>query len=222
MAMLDGPLARQIGLTDGQKASIKALFTQTHAKPDMGAMKAARDQARAVLKADPVDTVALRTLVAKRQADDAARLARQVDLLGQVRDVLTADQREKLAGLATDRVSKLGSHQPKAGGTHKGHGPQLTDDQRTKLKALMAKRMGKPGDRLTAMAAFWRSGDKAALSASLARPDTTDEAVAFLASLDPATRVKLGGMILGGPRHGFRGHGGHGPRAHKSPAPGAA
>lgn len=241
-----GRMAKELGLSADQTAAIKAVMAKYHpqpaTKPDPGARKAKREAFKKLLTSDPLDTAGVKAALEKRRDEAAKRQQKQVDMLGELRDLLTADQREKLAsGIESHKPGAKG--QPPQGGKGQGgkfarrggpaawgHGPQgtregqagdrgkppahakaapLTDEQKAALKAILAKRRGdhKPGDRQAALAAFWRNGDKAALLASLASPDLTDDVVAFLGTLAPDQRAHAGARLLGrgGWRHGFRG-----------------
>ncbi|MDB5100458.1 MAG: hypothetical protein JWM80_4879 [Cyanobacteria bacterium RYN_339] len=195
-----GQIARQLGLTSAQKDQIKAIL-EKHKPPadhkeELAALKG-------LLLADTVDQDALKAWAAARKADFQGHQADRLAVAGELRAVLTDDQRTQLLTLLAKQPPP-----PKAqmdGFRAKMHEHlvaelALTADQQTALTALeeQGKALHDParGKAMRdAVAAFVQSGDQAALgtamSAQLDGRLPVDQIVAFAASLDKGQRSRL-------------------------------
>ncbi|MBC7544387.1 MAG: Spy/CpxP family protein refolding chaperone [Candidatus Sericytochromatia bacterium] len=236
-------LDASLSLTDAQKTSLKAIQDKYRpaAKPtgDATGRDAQRDSLNALMTADTVDQsalkVALAAMHAARPTDDGTRLTQEVTMLAEIRDVLTAEQRDIVANLPKPAAppsgtSAAGMAPPAGKPPHVGMAPPpggspfgpfpigkltLTDAQKALFEA--AKPAGQPPivDRGAAVAAYMRTGDQAALKAALQPPADVapafDGLVTAFASLTREQRTQLTAVAQGG--HGRPdGHGGPGGR----------
>lgn len=198
-APFHGPLARQLGLTADQQAQIKAILAQ-HRPPQPGQHLA---ELKALLTAETVDQAALKAWVEARKAQFQSHQSERLAVAGELRAVLTDDQRAKLlAQLAKDppaghphlEAFKARMRQHLVGdlGLTAGQQAQL-DALHTQLEALRDPARGKA--MREAIAAFVQSGDQAALGAAMqGQLDgrfPVDAVIAFAASLDQGQRTKL-------------------------------
>ncbi|MDB5099084.1 MAG: Heavy-metal resistance [Cyanobacteria bacterium RYN_339] len=196
-------MVQQLGLTAEQQASLKALMEK--ARTSAGAPDAtARERFHALWTAPSVDAAALKALIQEQQAAGAKARDARVASLVEARNILTAEQRAKVADLIEARTGKArperANHRP-----HAQPASTLTAEQQAQLKALGEKRRA-GGQRMQAFVAFARTGDAAALGAAMASPDLADDLVALAGSLSVEQRTQLERRVQmlagfgGGPR----------------------
>jgi Spy/CpxP family protein refolding chaperone len=219
-----GKLVAELGLTPEQIASLKALAakrrTAAPGKQDWQAMKADRQRFTQLWTAEKLDTAALSALLKSHQAAGGARREGRLGLLVEAREILTQAQRDKLAGMLEARATAMASHKPRT--PRQGKNPaNLTPDQQAKFQALAAKRGG--GNHMRALAAFARTGDRAALASTMASPSLVDDFVALAATLSKDQRIALGHRAMAWAGFGFgggmRGHHPGGRRGHRPGKP---
>lgn len=227
-----------VELTAEQKTALKAIAEKympaDAAKPDRAAMEAKRAEAeakhaalKAALTAETFDAAALTAALTPAAADAPAKPAIDPAMLGEVRALLTEEQRAtaiaKLKEAVASPAREKSADAKKADfGAKLAEKLALTDDQKAKLAAVDAARAAAkpdhdPAQRHAAMITFLETGDAAGLTAEHARPQPpVDAIVDFVGSLDATQRAKLGdlGMLLGhgGPALGKGGHGFGGPK----------
>jgi Spy/CpxP family protein refolding chaperone len=196
-----GRMARQLGLTDAQQAQIKAILEQH--KPPQADGQAHLAELKALVLADTVDPAALKALADQRKAEFQSHQAERLAVAGELRAVLTDDQRTKLLALLAKDPPPFKAHLDAfRARIHERLAADLglSADQQAALTALdeQAKAMPDParGKAMReAVAAFVQSGDQAALGtamrAQLDGKSPVDQLIAFAASLDKAQRTKL-------------------------------
>lgn len=218
-------LIRKLGLTAEQQERLKAIAQAYRTEAQSAGMQstetpaagtphadwmAKRDELKALLLAEALDTAALKAFIEQAADAHAQRIPRLTAMLAEMREVLTEPQREQLAtALAERRPSRHfeGMRRHMAARFFADLG--LTTEQQAAFDALKAKleAMREQGAHREAMIAFTRTGDRQALAAALSkRPDLpVDEALAFLASLDRSQRQTLVSKLerFGGHRKGF-------------------
>jgi Spy/CpxP family protein refolding chaperone len=221
-----GMFGKQLGLTDAQKAQMKAIALKYRpaAKPDFKAQQA---QLKALLSASTVDGPALKAFLLARQDELMGKADTRVAMMGEMRGVLTDAQR---AQLVTQLNAPAKEHKARFEGLKTQIRDRLlgdmnlTADQKAKLDALQAKMeslrtSGAGQAHKAAFARFVQDGDQAALKASMANAGAmmpVDEVVAVATSLDKTQRDKLiakfeaFAKLRGG--HG-RGHGHYGAKS---------
>jgi Spy/CpxP family protein refolding chaperone len=193
-----------LDLTADQKTQLKAIMQKAHTSagaPD----RTARQRFHQLWSAPTVDGAALKALLEEQLAAGAKARDARVATLVEARNVLTAEQREKIAAAIEARTAKAGQRPQRP-----QHPSSLSADTQAKLEALMEKRRA-GGNRMAAFAAFARTGDAAALTAALSAPDLSDDLVALATSLSQEERTKLERRVQmlagfgGGMMHGRRG-----------------
>lgn len=239
MAGFGGPMAKSLNLTEAQKAQFKAIAQKHRTAAQSGNHKAQREQLRALLTAPKVDGGALRGFLNARLAEREANAGKRAAMMTEMRNVLSAEQRTKLA------KSLSAGHPGKAHGKGhgKGHGEgkakfegkrqemhdklsadlKLTPAQKAAFDALQAKVAATRADASArgagrqAFARFVETGDAAAFQASMknrfAGKVPVNELVAVAESLNQEQRKKLLPKLASLAQfHG--GHGGKGGRGH--------
>jgi Spy/CpxP family protein refolding chaperone len=205
-----------LNLTADQKAQLKAIMQK--ARTSAGAPdRTLRQRFHALWTAPTVDGAALKALLEERAATGAKARDARVAALVEARNVLTAEQREKIAAAIEARGAKA-TQRPQ----HSPRPSSLSADTQAKLKALVEKRRA-GGSQLAAFAAFARTGDAEALKAAMTPVDLSDDLVALATSLSQEERTKLErrlGMLtgFGGGLMRGRGHGPKGGQHHQRPA----
>lgn len=228
-----GPIAKDLKLTDAQKAQMKAI-AQKHRSQAGTDRKAQRQQLKTLLSAPKVDGNALRAFFNARIQEMDAQSAKRAAMMTEMRAVLTAEQRAQLLkSLNTERPQQARPNQGnpnKANGQRAKFGERMVADlnlnanQKAAFNALQAKfnaTAGTPANRQThrqALAKFIETGDATAFQATMkgtmAGKLPVNELVAFAESLDQTQRQKvlkkferfgMGGQGGQG-RHGGRGH----------------
>jgi Spy/CpxP family protein refolding chaperone len=193
-----GGMLADLNLSADQKAQLKAIMQK--ARTSKGAPdKTARERFHALWSAPTLDQAALKALIQEHQAAGAKAREARVAALVEARNVLTPEQREKVATMLEARGAKMAGHQRPQGKRPHGQQTTLSAEQQAQLKALLEKRRG-AGNRTAAFAAFARTGDTAGLAAAMAAPDLADDFVAFAATLTAEQRTKLErrvGMLAG-------------------------
>lgn len=199
-----------LGLTDDQKAQLKALQPQPKAKtdnaqkPDMSAMKAKRQALIDAFEGDSLDKATLKSLMdalkpaAPSDSDKDARLTAQAERLVKTYAILTAEQRQKLADAKKAMADKMSQVKPAANtanadkfkdAQNKGFDAMATklglnDEQKAALQDLV-----KPSFDATAMQAERdkRKANQDALDSLLTSGTATVDAVkGLLSSNKPA------------------------------------
>lgn len=227
-----GPLAKDLKLTDAQKAQMKAIAQKYRTQGGVD-RKAQRQQLKTLLSAPKVDGNALRAFLNARIQEMDAQGAKRAAMMTEMRAVLTNDQRAQLLkSLNTERPQQA---RPNQNTPNKAHGQRgefgermvkdlnLNANQKAAFNALQAKwnaNAGAPANRQAhrqALAKFIETGDATAFQATMkgtmAGKLPVNELVAFAESLDQAQRQKVlnklerFGMGGGQGRHGGgRGH----------------
>jgi Spy/CpxP family protein refolding chaperone len=94
---------RQLNLTTDQEASIKSILSNARAQHEAAAGTASMDMMTLANPGDPNYATALQNA----KAAAATRLQNEVELQGQIYNVLTADQKAKLPQVLADMKSKF-------------------------------------------------------------------------------------------------------------------
>jgi Spy/CpxP family protein refolding chaperone len=94
---------RQLNLTADQEASIKGILSNARAQHEAAAGTAANDMLTLANPGDPNYAMALQSA----KAAAATRLQNEVELQGQIYNVLTADQKAKLPQVLADMKSRF-------------------------------------------------------------------------------------------------------------------
>jgi Spy/CpxP family protein refolding chaperone len=237
-----GHMAKDLKLTDAQKAQLKAIAQKHRGTAQKGDRKAQRDQLRALLSAPKVDGAALRNFLNARVAEMDAKAGHRAAMMTEMRAVLTPEQRAKLVkSLNTARPDgkQAGKDGAKAAnrfeGKRKAMRDKLTADlkltpaQQSAFDALQPKVMAMHADRANrqagrqAFARFVETGDAAAFQATMKAQRQgklpVNELVAVAESLTQAQRQKLLPRLerfaqMGGGMHGR--HGGRGDKGGRS------
>jgi Spy/CpxP family protein refolding chaperone len=206
-APFHGPFARKLGLTAAQQDQIKAIL-EKH-RPPQAQREQKLAELKALLLAPSVDQEAVKAWAAARKADFQAHQADRLAAAGELRAVLTDDQRTQLQALLAEDPPPFQQHLEGLKARLRQHmvgDLGLTAAQQTALDALHAKleALHDPARRKAvhqAIAAFVQSGDQAALGAAMkAQFDgrlPVDDMIAFAASLDQAQRARLVGRLEG-------------------------
>ncbi|MFN3431383.1 MAG: Spy/CpxP family protein refolding chaperone [Candidatus Sericytochromatia bacterium] len=226
-----GPLAKDLKLTDAQKAQMKAI-AKKH-RPQAGTdRKAQRQQLKTLLSAPKVDGNALRAFFNARIQEKDASAAKRAAMMTEMRAVLTAEQRAQLLkSLNTERPQQARpnqNNQNKANRPHAKFGERMVADlklnanQQAAFNTLQAKlnaMAGNPANRQAhrqALARFIETGDATAFQATMkgamAGKLPVNELVAFAESLDQAQRQKV---LKKFERFGMGGQGRQGGRGHR-------
>ena len=102
-------MARQLGLTDQQKAQAKELFQTNRAqnKPLFGALMTARHDLRAMIQSGAADETAIRAQSAKVAAAQADLAVKRAQATKQFLALLTPDQVTKLKAIQAKRELKF-------------------------------------------------------------------------------------------------------------------
>lgn len=233
-----GPMAKDLNLTDAQKAQMKAIAQKHRGADKSGDRKAHRDQLRALLSAPKVDGAALRNFLNARAAEMEANTGHRAAMMTEMRAVLTAEQRAKLVkslNAARPDGKQAGKGGAKDGARFEGKRKAMRDKLTAELKltpaqqsafdALQEKVMANHADPANrqagrqAFARFVETGDAAAFQATMKAQRQgklpVNELVAVAESLTQAQRQKLLPKLerfaqLGGPESGHGRHGGKG------------
>lgn len=229
-----GPLAKDLKLTDAQKAQMKAIAQKYRTQGGVD-HKAQRQQLKTLLSAPKVDGNALRAFLNARVQEMDAQGAKRAAMMTEMRAVLTNDQRAQLLkSLNAERPQQARPNQGNRNNPNKADGQRgkfgermvkdlnLNANQKAAFNALQAKwnaNAGAPANRQAhrqALAKFIETGDATAfqttLKGTMAGKLPVNELVAFAESLDQAQRQKVlnklerFGMGGGQGRHGGRGH----------------
>jgi Spy/CpxP family protein refolding chaperone len=236
-----GPMAKDLNLTDAQKAQMKAIAQKHRGTAQKGDRKAQRDQLRALLSAPKVDGAALRNFLNARAAEMEANAGHRAAMMTEMRAILTPDQRAKLVkslNAARPDGKQAGKDGAKSAerfeGKRKAMRDKLTADlkltpaQQSAFDALQAKVMANHADPANrqagraALARFVETGDAAAFQSTMKAQRQgklpVNELVAVAESLTQAQRQKLLPRLerfaqMGGGMQG--GHGRHGGKGDK-------
>ncbi len=193
-----GPLGlvRQLGLSSEQSERLKAIAESHRDKALPADWTAKRDELKTLVLADTVDPQALKSFLEQAAADHAPQRAKRVEVLAEMRAVLTEGQRETLAKTLSEPAQASRFDGMRRHMTERFLADlNLTGEQKAAFDALHAKleeqRLGNP--HRDAFVAFTRTGDGAALTEALAkRPHLPmDEVVALAVKLDSQQRQKL-------------------------------
>lgn len=181
-----------LDLTDDQKEQLKTIKAEFDPEMDHDDMKGWMERFETLMKAETVDVEAMNDL-----ADDVVAKMRTlktdyIDMLVDVRALLTEEQRDKAAENLREKAEKAEKKQEKheAKKQKLWEDLDLTDEQKASLTSIDVDMEAK----VNALAAFLDTGDRAALEAAWTVEDLdskVDEMVATLASLDQDTRAKL-------------------------------
>jgi periplasmic protein CpxP/Spy len=101
-----------VGASDEQKTKIRDIFAKARAdiNPDPKARQANQQKMRDLLAAPTVDRAALEQLRASSVADHDRRSKRMSQAMADAAEVLTPEQRAKLAAQMKDRQGRMGRH----------------------------------------------------------------------------------------------------------------
>lgn len=101
-------MLKGLDLTETQKAQIKQLVEQHKAqRPDPATMQQTREQLQQLVKADQFDAKAVRQLLQKNQAQRVDAEVQQLQLMHDIRAVLTPEQQAKLDERHAKRMEKM-------------------------------------------------------------------------------------------------------------------
>ena len=113
-------LAKKLGLSDPQKAQVKALFQEnrTQAKPLFASLRSERTQLRTLIQSGSADEAAIRAQSAKVSGIQADLAVQRAKGAKQFLALLTPDQQAKLKALQASREGKSGKSR------HYGESPE--------------------------------------------------------------------------------------------------
>ncbi|MBY5994123.1 Spy/CpxP family protein refolding chaperone [Ferrimonas balearica] len=109
-------MLRGLDLTDEQKAQVKALIKQAHEskgeKPqrDLTQVEAQMAARQALMTSPTFDEAAARALIAERQAKQTERELARLKLQHEIIQLLTDEQKAKLAEKADKRIERFRAH----------------------------------------------------------------------------------------------------------------
>ncbi|MFP5502817.1 MAG: Spy/CpxP family protein refolding chaperone [Candidatus Sericytochromatia bacterium] len=180
-------------LTEDQKEQLKTIKAEFDPEKDHGdMMKGWMERFETLMKAETVDVEAMNDLADDVVAKMKTLKTDYIDMLVDVRALLTEEQRDKAAENLREKAEKVEEKQEK----HKAKKEKLWDDLELTdaQKASLTSIDVDMAENVNALAAFLDSGDRAALETAWTVEDLdskVDEMVATLASLDQDTRKKL-------------------------------
>ena len=116
-----GKLAKKLGLSDGQKVQLKAIFKENHAqaKPTLDRLQAERHQLRTLVQSGTADEAAIRAQSGKVSALQGDLAVQRAQGVKQMMALLTPEQQTKFKALQAQREQhprKFGRH----GAGHEG------------------------------------------------------------------------------------------------------
>lgn len=194
-----------LDLNDEQKAKIKAIVRK-YACDETSPDHAKKQALKAILVKADFDADAFTTAYQDLLDNRENRVARRVAMIAEMRDVLTDEQRAKMAKHMRHKAEKTGHHHKKHHGklAKLSKHLNLTDAQKDAFKKVKEAlkegreaRQARRAARHQAMAAFAETGDQAALTTALLaiKPNVPVAAIAnALGSLDLEQRQKLVAM----------------------------
>lgn len=210
--------AKQLQLTEQQKAQIKAIAQKYRAQHKAAPKAENWKQLHQILAAPTLDKAALKQFLEARQQARTAEISTRVKMLAEMRAVLTGAQRQQLAQLLSKPLPQPKG--PSADAQKRMHDRvvkalDLNASQAQAFDQLQAQirtqRQGKRGAMRQAFAEFARTGDTGALERTLdanAHALPVDAIVDFAATLTPEQRAKaLHHLMAMRGRHGHHGHG---------------
>ncbi len=105
-------MLRSVGASDEQKTKIRDIFTKARAdlNPDPKARQASQQKMRELLSAPTIDRAALEQLRVARVADHERASKRMSQAMADAAEVLTPEQRAKMAAKMKDRQDRMGRH----------------------------------------------------------------------------------------------------------------
>jgi periplasmic protein CpxP/Spy len=105
-------MLRSVGASDEQRAKIRDIFAKARAdvNPDPKARQASRQKMAELLSAPTVDRAALEQLRAARTADHERMSRRMSQAMADAAEVLTPEQRAKMAAKLKERQERMGRH----------------------------------------------------------------------------------------------------------------
>ncbi|HEY9899524.1 MAG TPA: Spy/CpxP family protein refolding chaperone [Pantanalinema sp.] len=189
----------QLNLDDAQKTELKLIRSKVRALFNREEMKAKWQNMQALLNAQIVDADALKAFIASIDADHKARVDAMVALAGEMRDVLTDEQRDKLVSLVSgEQTGAMAAQALSTFRTNTINALNLSTSQQETLTALQA-RMEAQHDvkreaKRKAFIQFIVDGNQLALADSLKRSighDDVDTSIQWLGSLSQDQRKIL-------------------------------
>lgn len=193
-------------LTDKQKRQLKAIVSK--ARQAGRAERGDHTKLQELITAKTVDRDALTAAIEAKLARHGAKIDRKVDMLSAVREVLTPEQRQKLADNLTNKGQSLADRYARirAKMAKIADKLQMTDEQKAKFDAVIdayadgaeARRQRHQAMK-QAVAEFMTSGDADSLREALtaAKPEIPVAAIVdAIASLDQDQRQQLMAMHM--------------------------
>ena len=207
-------MVQELNLSTDQQARIKSIkekYRQNHERGE----ESFDSKFKAALQAPTVDERQLRGLLNEQQERSAQYVDHFVPMLAEIREVLTPEQRDKLAASGTGKGFMMMGHRGGKGGMgHLFSDLKLTPSQQQAVKDLQAEMKrerdaskGQHEQMKNAFGNFMRNGDRGALRSALlaGRPHMPiDSYVRILASLDQSQRSQIAQRLGERGEHAFR------------------
>ncbi|MNL18432.1 hypothetical protein D3C87_1395760 [compost metagenome] len=189
----------QLNLDDTQKAELKLIRAKVKALFDKAEMSAKWQNMQALLNAPTLDANALKAFIASMDAEHKGKIDAMAALAGEMRDVLSEDQRDKLVSLLSaeqgDTMASQAISTFRANTINALNLSTTQQDAFTALQATMeAQHDVKRDAKRKAFIQFIMDGNQVALAESLKRAsghDNVDSAIQWLGTLSQDQRKVL-------------------------------
>ncbi|MBO9540789.1 Spy/CpxP family protein refolding chaperone [bacterium] len=189
----------QLDLSDTQKTQLKLIRAKARALYNREEMKARWQTLEALMNAPTLDTAALKAYVASMEAEHKGKIDALAALAGEMRDVLTSEQRDKLVSLVSEQQpGRMAARARSAIRTNVINALNLSSNQQNTLSALQnqmeAQHEVKRDAKRKAFIEFIVDGNQLALAENLKRSmghENIDEAIQWVGSLSQDQRKVL-------------------------------